>query len=492
LYQFGDLTAAGGGTAALRLGTATLPARPFGARQSASGLVVDLGHAIGSAAWWRGLGTCLSLCIAAYLLAPSFKPMLGASPAMLGEAQHEEVRALSIAPLALGADAGRRMASTDAVVPINDAPERPSIDLVATLGEGDGLARMLERAGVAAAEAAEIASAVNALTPVAAIPPGTAMELRLGRRPDLHRPRPLESLEFRARFDLRLSLKRIDGKITIAQLPINVDATPLRIQGVAGDSLYRAARAAGAPPKAVEAFIRAVAAHLDIAEIGPGDRFDMVLQHRRAATGESEAGQLLYAGIELASGRSLQLMQWTQGGQAQWFEASGVGKAQGLLQRPVAGAVTSSFGMRRHPILGFSRMHAGIDFAAGYGTPIVAASDGQVISAGWAGGYGKQVQLAHGGGITTSYSHMSRILAEPGTIVRQGELIGYVGSTGLSTGPHLHYEMRRNGAAIDPASVQFVTRARLDGPELEAFRARLRSFLSLPVGAAAHPAQNRT
>jgi murein DD-endopeptidase MepM/ murein hydrolase activator NlpD len=93
------------------------------------------------------------------------------------------------------------------------------------------------------------------------------------------------------------------------------------------------------------------------------------------------------------------------------------------------------------------------------------------------------VQLAHGGGITTSYSHMSRILAQPGTVVRQGELIGYVGSTGLSTGPHLHYELRRNGVAIDPASVQFTTRAQIEGPELEAFRARLRSFLSLPVGA---------
>jgi murein DD-endopeptidase MepM/ murein hydrolase activator NlpD len=177
-------------------------------------------------------------------------------------------------------------------------------------------------------------------------------------------------------------------------------------------------------------------------------------------------------------------MQWEQAGRTQWFEASGVGKASGALQRPVPGTVSSSFGMRRHPILGYSRMHRGMDFRAGYGTPILAATDGRVVGAGWAGGYGRQVRLAHGEGLTTTYSHMSRITARPGSLVRQGQVIGYVGSTGLSTGPHLHYELYRNGQAINPASVKFVTRSQLSGADLAAFRNRLRSLLSLPVGAA--------
>jgi murein DD-endopeptidase MepM/ murein hydrolase activator NlpD len=129
-------------------------------------------------------------------------------------------------------------------------------------------------------------------------------------------------------------------------------------------------------------------------------------------------------------------------------------------------------------------MHRGMDFRAAYGTPILAATDGRVAAAGWAGGYGRQVRLVHGGGLMSSYSHMSRIVAQPGAAVRQGEVIGYVGSTGLSTGPHLHYELYRSGVPINPASVQFVMRSQLSGDDLASFRARLRSFLSLPVGAA--------
>jgi murein DD-endopeptidase MepM/ murein hydrolase activator NlpD len=218
--------------------------------------------------------------------------------------------------------------------------------------------------------------------------------------------------------------------------------------------------------------------------LGANDRFDIILEHRRAATGESETGQLLYAGLDRAGGKDINMLQWTQGGRTEWFEASGVGKQSGILQRPVPGTVSSNFGMRFHPILGYTRMHKGLDFRAGYGTPILAVADGRVAGAGWAGGYGQQVQLAHSGGLVSTYSHMSRIAARAGSNVRQGQVIGYVGSTGLATGPHLHYELHRNGVAINPASVRFVTRATLSGPDLAAFRARLRNLLAIRSGAA--------
>ena len=144
------------------------------------------------------------------------------------------------------------------------------------------------------------------------------------------------------------------------------------------------------------------------------------------------------------------------------------------------GPVTSNYGLRLHPILGYPRMHRGLDFRAGYGTPILAVADGRVTGAGWAGGYGNQVRLAHAGGLATSYSHMSRIAVQPGARVRQGQVIGYVGSTGLSTGPHLHFETYRNGATINPRSVRFVGRAQLSGGELAAFRTRLRGLLGHP------------
>jgi murein DD-endopeptidase MepM/ murein hydrolase activator NlpD len=151
------------------------------------------------------------------------------------------------------------------------------------------------------------------------------------------------------------------------------------------------------------------------------------------------------------------------------------------MRQPVLGHLTSSFGMRFHPILGFSRMHQGMDFGAPMGSPIVAATDGVVRFAGWHGGHGNYVRLNHSGGIETGYAHMSRIIARPGEHVRQGQLIGYVGSTGLSTGPHLHYEVFRNGAAINPASMKFTTVQQLAGNELARFRSRLNELLSVRI-----------
>jgi murein DD-endopeptidase MepM/ murein hydrolase activator NlpD len=125
------------------------------------------------------------------------------------------------------------------------------------------------------------------------------------------------------------------------------------------------------------------------------------------------------------------------------------------------------------------RMHTGIDFGAAWGSPIVAAADGQVVAAGWTGGYGEQVQVAHGGGIVSTYSHMSGIAASPGQMVRQGQVIGYVGSTGLSTGPHLHFEVRLNGQPVDPMSVRMQSRSLISGPERQAFNERLKQVLAV-------------
>ena len=493
MYQAQDFTSGGGGAVALRadpIFTRQTIRRGFGSRADASlrplpfELLADLGTNIGSRAWWRGLGTCTALCGAALLLAPGFEPVAGASAPKLSSAELDEARALAIAPIAYGSDTGRRMAPGELVEALPDIPERPRIDLVANLGAGDGFAAALQRAGVAGQEAQRVAAMVGGVVPLADLKPGTAMQVTLGRRATRTVARPLDHLSFRARFDLQLQVVRANGQLALKPMPIAVDNTPLRIQGLVGSSLYRAARAAGAPAKAVESYLRALATQLNVGAINADDRFDIIVEHRRAATGEAETGKLLYAGLNRSGAKDLQLLQWSQEGRAQWFEASGVGKTSGALTRPVPGTVSSAFGMRRHPILGFSRMHKGMDFRAGWGTPILAATDGRVTRAGWAGGYGKQVRLSHAGGLATSYSHMSRIVAQPGQAVRQGQVIGYVGSTGLSTGPHLHYELYSNGTPINPASVKFVMRAQLAGNELAAFRGRLQQLLSVPVGAA--------
>ena len=129
-------------------------------------------------------------------------------------------------------------------------------------------------------------------------------------------------------------------------------------------------------------------------------------------------------------------------------------------------------------------MHAGLDFKARHGTPIVAVTDGRVTGAGRMGGCGNAVRLRHGGGLDTRYCHMSRIAVRRGQNVRRGQVIGYVGSTGLSTGPHLHYEMYRNGRAINPASVTYVTRSQLAGAELRRFKDTLGKMKTVEPGAA--------
>jgi murein DD-endopeptidase MepM/ murein hydrolase activator NlpD len=130
--------------------------------------------------------------------------------------------------------------------------------------------------------------------------------------------------------------------------------------------------------------------------------------------------------------------------------SGGTPASSGSLQWPVNGAVTSGFGYRTHPVLGTRRLHAGVDFGAGTGTPIVAADDGVVVSAGWLGGYGNAVIIDHTGGVATLYGHQSRLAVTSGASVSRGQVIGYVGSTGMSTGPHLHFELRINGVPTDP------------------------------------------
>jgi hypothetical protein len=127
-----------------------------------------------------------------------------------------------------------------------------------------------------------------------------------------------------------------------------------------------------------------------------------------------------------------------------------------MLGKPVAdGDLRSGFGMRRHPIIHSSKMHTGVDWAARLGAPILSAGEGTVITAQWAAGYGRRVEIQHADGVVTTYSHMSRFGTDitPGTQVRQGQVIGFVGSTGLSTGPHLHYEVLINGQFVDPMDI---------------------------------------
>jgi len=211
-------------------------------------------------------------------------------------------------------------------------------------------------------------------------------------------------------------------------------------------------------------------------EVQPGDSFELLYERIADNSGRILAtGDLVYAAMTL-SGRTLRVYRYVIGGThvAEYFNGQGQSVRKALLRTPIDGArLTSSFGMRMHPILGYSTMHRGIDFGATTGTPIMAAGAGVIEQAGPNAGYGNFVLLRHNAAYETAYAHMSRFASgiKRGVHVRQGQVIGYVGATGLTTGPHLHYEVRINRDQVNPLSIKMMPGPRLAGRQLQSFRA---------------------
>lgn len=448
-------------------------------------LVVDLGDNLFSKEWWRGLATLGALCGAAAITAPEFGPLPAGHPAPLTGEARDQWQAVGVDSLSRGSASGIRMAATAGVEPIDTAPERASIELFATLGP-DGLARSLARLGAASGDAVTAASLIHSAAP--RLKPGTSVAIRLGKR-DAGGRRSVERIALRASMELKLLVERGADGLALSRIVVPVTTTPMRVRGRAGDGLYWALRTAGASTASATSYLKALAQEIDVGEIGPDASFDLVIASRRSVDGQIAEGELLYAGLDRMIDRDLKLVRWTAGGRPVWVDALTVGRtprASEGLQWPVAARITSGFGLRIHPILRFARMHRGIDFGARWGTPIHAAADGQVTRAGWAGGYGRQVRLAHGDSLATSYSHMSSLAVEPGALVRQGQLIGYVGSSGLSTGPHLHYEVHRGGVPVNPMNVRFTAAQRgADPGAVAAIKARLKELLNVGAKKAA-------
>lgn len=464
--------------------------RRIEARIDARALAHDLRHQPGSRAWLGGVARLALLACPALLCWPTFEPFVAEPLPVPGDAQGTELRGAAIHPLIAGAGSGRHFSATDLVHRIDAVPERATISLTAVVGEHDDIGRLMTRIGLGPADTATVRATVAGLVPGGVPMPGTRLALTLGPRAMAGEARPLQSLTFRPKLDTEATIARQGGALHLATRAIPIDATPLHLVGTVGSSLYRAARAAGASPDTVQAYLQAVDQYLPFEAIAPGDKFELVVAHRRAIDGSGdpagEDGELLYAGVIRDGQPLLQTMRW--GSDGNFYTPDALAEAattsNALMAAPVAGNITSWFGLRRHPILGLVRLHAGVDFAATYGAPIYAASEGVVSYAGWHGGHGNYVRLEHGGGIDTGYGHMSRIAVSPGTHVARGQVIGYVGSTGLSTGPHLHYELFRGGQPVDPLSIRLIPHhATVSPAELASFRAKMHQLLTVPARA---------
>ncbi|MCR4267938.1 M23 family metallopeptidase [Nitratireductor sp. ZSWI3] len=239
------------------------------------------------------------------------------------------------------------------------------------------------------------------------------------------------------------------------------------------DGIYRAAYSYGLTPEMTKRLIKLLSADVDFqARLAPTDRLEVFFSAPDTNENATSESQLLYVKASFGGMTRTFYRYQFEDGTADYFDEEGRSARRFMLRNPVPnGRFTSGFGMRRHPVLGYSKMHTGVDWAAPRGTPIIAAGDGVVEKAGWAGGYGRQTIIRHNNGFETSYNHQSGIAkgVTPGARIRQGQVIGYVGATGLVTGNHLHYEMMVNGTKVDPMRVRLPDNRALRGEELEAF-----------------------
>lgn len=350
------------------------------------------------------------------------------------------------------------------------------------VGKDGDLRAALLKAAVAPSEIDSIIAVATGAGVSDKLTPGLPIDLAFSGRTADDAYRAIQMATFRPAFGIAIEVTRENGELKGKFRKLKVDPTPLRIYGVFGSDVRGTLIAAGIPQYAADQYLGVLKQHVDTGTIKSGHRYDIIVEQETAETGERRLGNLIYAGLYQDDGISLQLSQWTLKGQLRWFDYEEASQSHDNIQRPVPGVVSSNYGNRRHPILGYTRMHKGMDFKAGYGTPILAVQTGWVEFAGWhSGGYGNQVELKHGAGLSTTYSHMSQVSVRDGQLVQQGQVIGYVGSTGLSTGPHLHYELHQNGQAIDPGSVKFTMGPQLRGKDLEGYKARLNALLKVPA-----------
>ena len=241
-------------------------------------------------------------------------------------------------------------------------------------------------------------------------------------------------------------------------------------------SLYKAATDENIPPNIIIEFARIYGFQVDFQrDIKKKDKFQIMYETFINEKDEIvESGEILFANLNL-SGQDNRLYYFDKTGSEGHYDKNGKSVKKALMKTPINGArLSSAFGMRKHPIDGYNKMHRGTDFAAPMGTPIMASGDGVVKKAGWCGGGGNCVKIRHNTTYQTVYAHMSKFARgiKPGVRVKQGQIIGYVGSTGKSTGPHLHYEVIVNGKKVNSQKLKLPSGKILKGKERKIFETK--------------------
>ncbi len=383
-------------------------------------------------------------------------------------AQAEEVPALTSAQMA--AMEAQAFASANAPAGMT-APEAVNVQI----RRGETFEQAVARTGVAPEEASAVAATVANAFDLADLRAGLKFETAIAKPRDGRGDARLIGLTMRTGPASQLTVSRsFDGALRLRSLEEKVTHETVVLKGDVERSLSASARELGATASIVRSASRLFATKFDMQrDIRSSDEFTMVFDREVTEAGRTvDVGDLMYAEL-----RGVTFYRFKPAGakEAQFFDANGKNLRSAMMRTPLQSfrRVSSSFGFRTHPISGYKKMHQGIDFAAGTGTPVVAPADGVVVEARRWGGYGNWLRIRHNNGLESGYGHLSRYGSgiRAGQRVSQGQIVAYVGSTGASTGPHLHYELWRGGRRINPAGVRTQEGTELAGADLAAFRA---------------------
>jgi murein DD-endopeptidase MepM/ murein hydrolase activator NlpD len=368
---------------------------------------------------------------------------------------------------------------------------RASVDRVLTVGKGDTLISLLTEAGVPLSEAH---GAVNALAKVhnpRTMRPGEKITVSFEANMQGTGPATFSGLTLRIDPANEFAVL---GSTAAGYKAYEVSRTLVRSRarggGTIDTSLYDAALGTDVPLAVLMDLVRVYSWDVDFQrDIQPGDNFEILFERFATEDGQSvREGPILFANLVLQGKAHMLYRHTTKDGLTDYFNEDGQSARKALLRTPIDGArLSSRYGKRRHPILGYTKMHRGVDFAAPRGTPIYAAGNGSVESRGPNGAYGNYIRVRHNSEYATAYAHLSRFAngVSKGSRVKQGQIIGYVGTTGRSTGPHLHFEILVKGQQTNPMKVRMPSGRKLAGRELAVFekqRAEIeRAFAELPV-----------
>jgi murein DD-endopeptidase MepM/ murein hydrolase activator NlpD len=364
---------------------------------------------------------------------------------------------------------------------------------------GDTLAEILTQNRVPRGDAQAALTALTKIYNVRNIRPGQEVEIAFvnfyseeGTSFDRVTIHPSVSTEIHVRRDE-------DGGFTAEQMERAVERRLHAVSGAIEDSLYVSAIKLGVTPNVLMDMIKMMSWDVDFQrDLHLGDRFELMYERFYTDTGKFvRTGDVLFANLIL-NGKSHPLYRYApQGSQPDYYDSTGANARKALLKTPIDGAkVSSNFGSRKHPILGYTIMHRGVDFAAPTGTPIYAAGDGTIEVREREKGYGNYIRIRHNAEYSTAYGHMSRFAPRlaRGSRVHQGQVIGYVGSTGMATGPHLHFEVLMKNHQVNPMTVKMPVGTKLAGADLERFtqqRARIGATFDRLVDPTAHIASSK-